>query len=92
MDVGHKAWLSVLARFPAQFDAEETSESVRWLPLALGARVRVVLSMIDATPQHVTLTSRTPRPAECRAEPLTEHVRRVRNIYIRVCTPGVPQS
>ncbi|KAI0212081.1 hypothetical protein LSAT2_003023 [Lamellibrachia satsuma] len=58
-----------------QFDEDQASTLVSWMPLKLAPQVRCVFSMIDDTPQYVSLASREPSPHECHLGPLTRDTR-----------------
>ncbi|XP_019618300.1 PREDICTED: telomerase protein component 1-like [Branchiostoma belcheri] len=58
-----------------QMDEDPHSQSVSWLPRKLAPQVRVVLSMIDGTPQHHALTERQRKPHEVRVTALSKEDR-----------------
>ncbi|XP_071951905.1 telomerase protein component 1-like isoform X2 [Antedon mediterranea] len=53
-----------------QFDESKESTVLNWLPVKLAPQVRCVFSMIDDTPQHKTLKSRSSKPVELFVTPL----------------------
>ncbi|KAI8507535.1 Telomerase protein component 1 [Branchiostoma belcheri] len=58
-----------------QMDEDPHAQSVSWLPRKLAPQVRVVLSMIDSTPQHRALTERHRKPHEVRVTALSKEDR-----------------
>ncbi|XP_035690264.1 telomerase protein component 1-like [Branchiostoma floridae] len=58
-----------------QMDEDPHAQSVSWLPRKLAPQVRVVLSMIDSTPQHRALTERQRKPQEVRVTALSKEDR-----------------
>ncbi|XP_071494027.1 telomerase protein component 1-like [Diadema antillarum] len=53
-----------------QFDESKESTVLTWLPNKLAPQVRCIFSMIDDTPQHQSLTSRSNAPTEVFVTPL----------------------
>ncbi|KAK2172234.1 hypothetical protein NP493_979g00007 [Ridgeia piscesae] len=56
-----------------QFDEDQASAIVSWMPRKLAPHVRCVFAMITDTPQHKALTVREPAPQEFYLQPLTRH-------------------
>ncbi|EDV25203.1 uncharacterized protein TRIADDRAFT_25733 [Trichoplax adhaerens] len=59
-----------------QLDKSKDAEQVSWLPLALSPNVRIICSVINDTPCHRSLSSRTNRPKDILCGPLDLSSRR----------------
>ncbi|XP_074662841.1 TPR repeat-containing protein DDB_G0287407-like [Tubulanus polymorphus] len=59
-----------------QFDDNQFSTRLPWLPTNLSKNVKVILSMINDTPPHVTLLKRAKKPIQVQVRALSLQVRK----------------
>ena len=74
---GHLFSICTVVYLFIQFDTNNHSTLMTWLPRKLAPKVRVILSMIPETPPHLNLMKRETKPIIVMVPPLSLSVRKV---------------